>query len=41
MGDIAIRTGRKVTWDPAKGEVVGDPEGNSLYERNMREPYIV
>jgi predicted dehydrogenase len=39
MGDIAIRTGRKVTWDPKAGEVVGDPEANKLYIREMRAPY--
>ena len=41
MGDIAIRTGRKVTWDPVKGEVAGDPEGNGLYVRELRSPYGV
>jgi predicted dehydrogenase len=41
MGDIAIRTGRKVTWDPAKGEVAGDPEANKLFTREMRAPYKV
>jgi predicted dehydrogenase len=41
MGDIAIRTGRKVTWDPVKGEVIGDPEGNKLYIRDMRSPYTI
>ncbi len=40
MGDIAIRTGRKVTWDPKKGEVIGDPEANKLYTREMRPPYL-
>ena len=40
MGDIAIRTGRKVTWDPKMGEVVGDTEANKLYIREMRSPYI-
>jgi len=39
MGDIVIRTGRKVTWDPIKGEVVGDAEANKLYIREMRSPY--
>jgi len=39
MGDIAIRTGRKVTWDPKLGEVVGDPEANKLYIREIRPPY--
>lgn len=41
MGDIAIRTNRKVTWDPVKGEVVGDPEANKLYFREPRNPYTV
>jgi predicted dehydrogenase len=41
MGDIAIRTNRKVTWDPAKGEVVGDPEGNKLFIREQRSHYVV
>ena len=39
MGNIAIRTGRKVTWDPKLGEVVGDVEANKLYVRDMRSPY--
>jgi predicted dehydrogenase len=41
MGDITIRTNRKITWDPAKGEVVGDPEANKLFIREMRSPYTV
>lgn len=41
MGNIAIRTGRKVAWDSKIGEVAGDPEGNKLYNREMRSPYLV
>jgi predicted dehydrogenase len=41
MGDITIRTNRKVTWDPVKGEVVGDPEANKLFIRDQRSPYTV
>lgn len=41
MGNIAIRSGRKVTWDPAKGEVVGDMEANKLFVRELRRPYTV
>ena len=41
MGDITIRTNRKVTWDPLKGEVVGDPEANKLFIREQRSPYTV
>jgi hypothetical protein len=39
MGDIAIRTGRKITWDPAIGEVVGDPEATKIFNRESRKPY--
>jgi predicted dehydrogenase len=41
MGNIAIRTGRKINWDPAKGEVTGDPEANGLFIREHRSPYTV
>ncbi len=41
MGDIAIRSGRKVAWDPNKGEVTGDPEATKLYVREMRAPYVI
>jgi hypothetical protein len=41
MGDITIRTNTKITWDPVKGEVVGDPEANKLFIREMRSPYKV
>ncbi len=41
MGDIAIRTGRKISWNPLKGEVENDREANSLFVREMRKPYTV
>jgi predicted dehydrogenase len=41
MGDITIRTGRKITWDPVNGEVKGDAEANNLFIRKMRSPYTV
>jgi predicted dehydrogenase len=41
MGDIAIRTGERVTWDPEKGKVINHEEGNKLYIREMRKPYRV
>jgi hypothetical protein len=41
MGDITIRAGRKITWDPLKGEVTGDPEANKLFTREQRSPYTV
>ena len=41
MGNIVIRTGRKVTWDTEKGEVTGDMDANKLYTREMRSPYLI
>ena len=39
LGAIAIRLGRKLRWDPAKEEFVGDAEANSYLSREMRKPY--
>lgn len=43
LGNIAMRLKRKITWDPVKEEIVGDPEaGNSIYVRRpQRAPYLV
>lgn len=41
MGDIAIRSGRKVTWDPVAGQITDDAEANKLYIREMRTPYVI
>jgi predicted dehydrogenase len=38
---IAIQLGRKLTWDPAKEEFVGDAEANRMRARAMREPYRI
>ncbi len=39
LGVIAIRLGRKLNWDPAKEQFVGDAEANSMIARRMRKPY--
>jgi predicted dehydrogenase len=39
LGVISIRLGRKLNWDPAKEQFVGDAEANSLVAREMRKPY--
>lgn len=41
QGDIAIRLGRKLHWDPKKYEFVNDPEANRLLSRPMRSPWHV
>ena len=39
LGNIAFRTGRKIRWDPAKEEIVGDPEATRLLSRPARKPW--
>jgi predicted dehydrogenase len=42
LANIAIRLGgRKLTWDPAKEEIVGDPEANSWLTRPQRAGYEI
>lgn len=39
IGNIAIRTGRKLQWDPVKEEFGSDVEANNWLSRPMREPW--
>jgi myo-inositol 2-dehydrogenase / D-chiro-inositol 1-dehydrogenase len=39
LGNLSIRLKRKLTWDAAKEEFVGDSEANAMLKRNQREPY--
>jgi predicted dehydrogenase len=39
LGVIALRLGRKLRWDPAKEEFVGDREANGYLAREMRKPW--
>lgn len=39
LGNIAIRTGRRITWDPAKETIVGDPEAAALLSKPYRSPW--
>ena len=41
MGNMAIRTGRKITWDPVQGKVLNDEEANQWFVREMRKPYTI
>jgi hypothetical protein len=38
---MAVRTGRMITWDTDLGKAIDDEEANSLFIREMREPYYV
>ena len=39
LGNIAFRTGRKIHWESAKEEIVGDPEASLLLGRVARKPW--
>jgi predicted dehydrogenase len=39
LGNIAIRSGKKITWDPKTETIVGDPEGEKWLTKEYRAPY--
>jgi len=39
LGNIAIRTGRKVTWDPLKEQIIGDSEQAAMQRYAYRKPW--
>ena len=39
LGDIAIRTGRTIRWDPRKETIVGDEIAQRMMQRAMRAPW--
>jgi len=41
MANIAIRLKRKVKWDPAKEEIVGDAEAQGMTSRPLRAPWRI
>ncbi|HOX39178.1 MAG TPA: Gfo/Idh/MocA family oxidoreductase [Candidatus Brocadiia bacterium] len=39
LGNLSIRLGRKLNWDPDKEQFVGDEEANRWLSRPMRKPW--
>lgn len=39
LGNIALRTGRRIVWDAAKEQVVNDPDANRLVTTAYRAPW--
>ncbi len=39
LSDIAIRTGRKIKWDPKAETIVADEQASRLLSREMRSPW--
>jgi glucose-fructose oxidoreductase len=41
LSDIAIRTGRKISWDPTHETIVGDPSAAKMLNRTLRPPWKI
>jgi predicted dehydrogenase len=41
LANIAIRLGRKITWDAEKEQIVGDAQANSFLAREQRKGYEI
>jgi predicted dehydrogenase len=41
LANISYRTGRKLEFDPAKEQFVGDTQANSMISREYRAPFVV
>ncbi len=39
LGNIAVRIGRKIQWDAAKEQIVGDETANQMVTRSYRSPW--
>lgn len=41
IGNISMRLGRKLTWDPAREQFVGDEAANAMLQREQRKGYEI
>ena len=41
LSGIAERLGRPIEWDPAKEQILNDPEAARWYDRPRRAPYVL
>ena len=41
LANLAVRLGRKLTWDPETQQMVGDEEANGWQKRTQRKPYVI
>ncbi len=39
LGEIAMTTGQKISWDPVKEEIIGNPIASRLLDRPYRKPW--
>lgn len=41
LGNIAVRSGKKITWNPETETIEGDPEAGKWLTKEYRKPYII
>jgi len=41
LSNIAVRTSRKIRWDPAKETIVDDPQAVKMMSRPLRAPWVL
>jgi predicted dehydrogenase len=41
LSNIAIRTGRKIRWDPVREEIIDDSEASRMLDRSIRPPWKI
>jgi glucose-fructose oxidoreductase len=41
LGDIAVRTGRRIKWDAEKETIIGDESAARMMKRAMRSPWVI
>jgi hypothetical protein len=41
LTNLSLRLGRKLAWDPAAEQFIGDEEANGMLNREQREPYRI
>jgi hypothetical protein len=39
LANLAIKLGRKLRWDPAKEQFIGDEAANQMLDRPRRAPW--
>jgi hypothetical protein len=41
LSNIAVRTGRRIQWDPVNEKIVGDNEASKMMDRPSRKPWDI
>jgi Oxidoreductase family, C-terminal alpha/beta domain len=40
LGNIAVRSGKKIQWDPTEEKIVGDPGAAKWLTKEYRKPHV-